>query len=30
LRIFGPDTLFSRMTNSNLADGEAIGSKWLS
>jgi preprotein translocase subunit SecA len=30
LRIFGPDTLFSRMMNSNLSDGEAIGSKWLS
>ena len=30
LRIFGPDTLFSRMMNSNLADGEAIGSRWLS
>ena len=30
LRIFGPDTLFSRMMNANLADGEAIGSKWLS
>ena len=30
LRIFGPDTLFSRMMNSNLQDGEAIGSKWLS
>ena len=30
LRIFGPDTLFARMMNSNLADGEAIGSKWLS
>ena len=30
LRIFGPDTLFSRMMNSNLGDGEAIGSKWLS
>ena len=30
LRIFGPDTLFSRMMNSNLEDGEAIGSKWLS
>jgi len=30
LRIFGPDTLFSRMMNSNMADGEAIGSKWLS
>jgi preprotein translocase subunit SecA len=26
LRIFGPDTLFARMMNSNLADGEAIGS----
>ncbi len=30
LRIFGPDTLFARMMNKNLADGEAIGSKWLS
>src|SRR5690606_15607882 len=30
LRIFGPDTLFSKMMNSNLSDGEAIGSKWLS
>src|SRR5690606_27455653 len=30
LRVFGPDTLFARMMNSNLADGEAIGSKWLS
>jgi len=30
LRIFGPDTLFSKMMNNNLADGEAIGSKWLS
>ena len=30
LRIFGPDTLFSKMMNSNLQDGEAIGSKWLS
>ncbi|MGK2911213.1 MAG: preprotein translocase subunit SecA [Sphingobium sp.] len=30
LRIFGPDTLFSRMMNNNMADGEAIGSKWLS
>ena len=29
LRIFGPDTLFARMMNSNLEDGEAIGSKWL-
>ena len=30
LRIFGPDTLFSRMMRSNIEDGEAIGSKWLS
>jgi len=30
LRIFGPDTLFSKMLNSNLGEGEAIGSKWLS
>ncbi|MEE4288885.1 MAG: preprotein translocase subunit SecA [Erythrobacter sp.] len=30
LRIFGPDTLFAKMMNSNLQDGEAIGSKWLS
>ena len=30
LRIFGPDTLFSRMMKNNLGDGEAIGSKWLS
>ncbi|MBK5265724.1 MAG: preprotein translocase subunit SecA [Alphaproteobacteria bacterium] len=30
LRIFGPDTLFARMMNKNMADGEAIGSKWLS
>jgi preprotein translocase subunit SecA len=30
LRIFGPDTLFSKMMNNNLEDGEAIGSKWLS
>ncbi|RZK03712.1 MAG: preprotein translocase subunit SecA [Novosphingobium sp.] len=30
LRIFGPDTLFAKMMNNNLADGEAIGSKWLS
>ncbi|QNE04480.1 preprotein translocase subunit SecA [Croceicoccus marinus] len=30
LRIFGPDTLFSKMMNANLQDGEAIGSKWLS
>ncbi|KHL25657.1 preprotein translocase subunit SecA [Croceibacterium mercuriale] len=30
LRIFGPDTLFAKMMNSNLGEGEAIGSKWLS
>ncbi|GAA0732498.1 preprotein translocase subunit SecA [Sphingomonas japonica] len=30
LRIFGPDTMFSKMMRSNIADGEAIGSKWLS
>jgi preprotein translocase subunit SecA len=30
LRIFGPETLFSKMMNSNLADGESIGSRWLS
>ena len=30
LRIIGRDTLFAKMMNSNLADGEAIGSKWLS
>ena len=30
LRIFGPDTLFARMMRSNMGDGEAIGSKWLS
>ncbi|MEM6907204.1 MAG: preprotein translocase subunit SecA [Pseudomonadota bacterium] len=30
LRIFGPDTLFAKMMKSNLEDGEAIGSKWLS
>jgi preprotein translocase subunit SecA len=30
LRIFGPDTLFAKMMNANLADGEAIASKWLS
>ncbi len=29
LRIFGPDTLFAKMMNNNMADGEAIGSKWL-
>jgi preprotein translocase subunit SecA len=30
LRIFGPDTMFSKMMNNNIPDGEAIGSKWLS
>lgn len=30
LRIFGSETLFSRMMNSSLDDGEAIGGKWLS
>jgi preprotein translocase subunit SecA len=30
LRIFGPDTLFAKMMRSNIDDGEAIGSKWLS
>lgn len=30
LRIFGPDTLFAKMMRSNIEDGEAIGSKWLS
>ncbi len=30
LRIFGPDTLFAKMMRNNIADGEAIGSKWLS
>ncbi len=30
LRIFGPQTLFSRMMNKNLADGEAIVSPWIS
>ena len=30
LRIFGPDTMFARMMRSNLAEGEAISSKWLS
>ncbi len=29
LRIFGPDTLFAKMMRSNIGDGEAIGSKWL-
>ncbi|NJC33431.1 preprotein translocase subunit SecA [Sphingomonas jejuensis] len=30
LRIFGPDTLFAKMMNKSLDDGEAIGSRWLS
>ncbi len=30
LRIFGSESLFSRMMNSSLEDGEAIGGKWLS
>ena len=30
LRIFGPNTMFAKMMRSNLEDGEAIGSKWLS
>ncbi|MFM9851727.1 MAG: preprotein translocase subunit SecA [Sphingomonadaceae bacterium] len=30
LRIFGPDTMFSKLMNSSLEDGEAIGSRWLS
>jgi preprotein translocase subunit SecA len=30
LRIFGPQTLFSRMMNKNLEDGEAIISPWIS
>jgi len=30
LRIFGPNTLFAKMMRSNIPDGEAIGSKWLS
>lgn len=29
LRIFGPDTLFAKMMRNNIADGEAIGSRWL-
>ncbi|MEZ0243221.1 MAG: preprotein translocase subunit SecA, partial [Sphingomonas sp.] len=29
LRIFGSNTLFARMMRSNIQDGEAIGSKWL-
>ncbi|MGV3481772.1 MAG: preprotein translocase subunit SecA [Sphingobium sp.] len=30
LRIFGPNTMFAKMMRSNLQEGEAIGSKWLS
>ena len=30
LRIFGPQTMFSRLLNKNLADGEAIISPWIS
>ncbi len=30
LRIFGTESLFARMMNSSLEDGEAIGGKWLS
>jgi preprotein translocase subunit SecA len=30
LRIFGPQTMFSRLMNKNLADGEAIISPWIS
>jgi len=30
LRIFGPQTMFARMMNSNLEDGEAIVSRWIS
>ncbi|MBB5708958.1 preprotein translocase subunit SecA [Sphingomonas xinjiangensis] len=29
LRIFGSNTLFSKMMRNNIEDGEAIGSKWL-
>ncbi|WP_448664849.1 preprotein translocase subunit SecA [Sphingomonas sp. CJ20] len=29
LRIFGSNTLFAKMMRSNIEDGEAIGSKWL-
>jgi preprotein translocase subunit SecA len=29
LRIFGPETMFARMMNKNLADGEAIISPWI-
>jgi preprotein translocase subunit SecA len=30
LRIFGPQTMFARLLNKNLADGEAIISPWIS
>ncbi len=30
LRIFGSETLFAKMMNNSLEDGEAIGGKWLS
>ena len=30
LRIFGPQTMFSRLMNKNLADGDAIVSPWIS
>ncbi len=30
LRIFGPQTMFARLLNKNLADGEAIVSPWIS
>jgi preprotein translocase subunit SecA len=30
LRIFGSETMFAKMMNKNLEDGEAIGGKWLS
>ncbi|ATE67093.1 preprotein translocase subunit SecA [Rhizorhabdus dicambivorans] len=30
LRIFGPQTMFARMMNKNLQDGEAIVSPWIS
>ncbi|MEO9469109.1 preprotein translocase subunit SecA [Parasphingorhabdus sp.] len=30
LRIFGTESMFAKMMNKNLEDGEAIGGKWLS
>src|SRR3712207_9248980 len=30
LRIFGPQTMFARLMNKNLEDGEAIVSPWIS